>query len=209
MDVTAVIPALNEEKTVGCIVALLRRMPEVSEVVVVDDGSTDRTSQVASESGARVITLPENIGKGGAVRRGVEAANTEVVLFLDADLRGLTEQHIRDLLNPVLLGGADMSLGLFDQGRVATDLAQAVTPYLTGQRAVRRWLLEDMNGMDLTGFGFEVALTRRAKERGARVIEVTLKDLTHVMKEEKLGLVKGFMARMRMYWEIMKTVQKG
>jgi hypothetical protein len=63
--------------------------------------------------------------------------------------------------------------------------------------------------MDVARFGVEVALTRHVRDRGYRVEQVPLAGLTHRMKEEKLGLGKGFLARLRMYWEIVKHVQKG
>ena len=63
--------------------------------------------------------------------------------------------------------------------------------------------------MDATRYGIEVALTRYAENSGIRVKEVVLHDLTHVMKEEKLGFLRGFCARLKMYWEIVKSVKIG
>lgn len=209
MKVAAVIPAYNEESTIGEIVRTVRQAPVISEVLVVSDGSTDGTALVAEDTGARVIRLTANVGKGGAMMAGVKSTDADIILFLDADLIGLTQEHILNLLEPVIEGRAEMTIGIFEDGRLATDLAQFIAPYLSGQRAVRRALFERLPDLDMARFGVEVALTKFVKTEGISVEEVELKEMSHIMKEEKLGLVKGVMARMKMYWEIAKYVGKG
>lgn len=212
MKIAAVIPAYNEEATIAVIVDTLHAMPEIDEVVVVSDGSSDETAQAARAAQARTIEFTENRGKAAAMCAGFDATDADVVLFLDADLVGLTHQHVLALLVPVVRGECDMAVGLFSQGRVATDLAQILTPYLSGQRAVRRQVMAEMlraePDVDVTRFGIEVALTRHAKRMGHRVLEVPLEEMSHVVKEEKRGLVKGLAARMKMYWEILKYAQR-
>lgn len=213
MNVAAVIPAYNEEATISDVVAVLRRCDMVTDILVVSDGSVDQTAERAEAAGARVVKHEVNQGKAGAMKTGTNATDAPVLLFLDGDLIGLSPDHVRALLTPVLHGEADMSVGIFGDGRVATDLAQMVAPYLSGQRAIRREILEEMYRMapdaDLSRFGIEVALTRHVKERGYRVVEVPLEEMSHRMKEEKLGLVKGVAARLKMYYEILKYAQKG
>ncbi len=213
MKVAAVIPALNEETTIGEIVSTLCKVEEIGSVIVVSDGSEDRTAANARQAGAMVIEHPVNLGKAAAMKTGFDASMAPVILFLDADLTGLQPSHVRSLIAPVLEGKADMSVGIFDVGRVATDLAQLVAPYLSGQRAVRREVLEEMYReepeADRARFGIEVALTRHVKHREYRVAEVPLEEMSHRMKEEKLGLVKGAAARLKMYYEILKYAQKG
>lgn len=208
MNVIAIIPAYNEEKTIGEVLTVLKEIDVIERIVVVSDGSTDGTVDVAREFDVHVIELHENMGKGGAMKAGFESAEAEVILFLDADLLGLTSHHVHSLLEPVLTGEAEMTLGIFGGGRIVTDLAQKVAPYLSGQRAVRRSLLEKISDMDIARFGVEVALTRQIENQGVRVKEVLLTDMSHVMKEEKMGIVKGFAARIKMYWEIVKYITK-
>lgn len=200
----AIIPAFNEGKTIGNVVSVLKGVSLIDDIIVVSDGSTDSTAKVAKELGVKVIELVENRGKGGAMKAGLEGTVADVILFLDADLLGLTTSHVYDLVQPVLDGDAEMTVGIFGKGRVATDLAQKVAPYLSGQRAVRRSLLENVSGMDMARFGVEVALTRHIETSRAKVIEVILGDMSHVIKEEKLGVIKGLAARAKMYWEIVK-----
>jgi glycosyltransferase involved in cell wall biosynthesis len=200
----AILPAYNEEATIGEVVAVLQATPGLAEVVVVSDGSTDGTAEVARRAGARVIELPVNIGKGGAMRAGLAQTTAEVVLFLDADLVGLTPAHVQALLEPVVQGDSEMAVGVFEGGRPLTDLAQALAPHLSGQRALKRQVVEGVPTLDMARFGVEVALTRYLRRRGTPIEEVVLRNVTHRTKEEKLGLVKGFAARMKMYWEIVR-----
>ncbi len=112
-----------------------------------------------------------------------------MILFLDADLIGLTVDHVNALIEPVCSGGeADMTIGIFGNGRTATDLAQALTPWLSGgQRAIKRSVLEGLE-LDISRFGVEAVLTRHAKESGLKVVDVKLPRLTHVMKKRRWAL---------------------
>jgi len=207
--VTAIIPAFNEEATVAAVVDAARRSGVVDKVIVVDDGSTDRTAAEAAAAGAEVIRLPENRGKGAAMHAGVEAAgDAEVVVFLDADLINLRAEQVRALVEPVVSRRADATLGVFKGGRNTTDLAQAITPFLSGNRALRREALEEVDSLADSGWGAEVAITRYLNKHRMRTELVTLSEVTQRTKEEKLGLTKGLAARARMYWEIIRTTTR-
>ncbi|UMZ73404.1 glycosyltransferase family 2 protein [Natranaerofaba carboxydovora] len=208
MQVIAIVPAYNEENTVGSVVSVLNQAPLIDDIVVVSDGSTDKTVEVAIENGARVVELKENKGKGGAMKAGLEKYPADVILFLDADLIGLTREHVENLVLPVLHRDADMTVGIFEKGRFATDLAQKFAPNLSGQRAVNRWVLENISDIDMARFGVEIALNRMIEKNQIKVKEVFLENMSHVMKEEKRGVLKGLAARMKMYWEIMKYFTK-
>ncbi len=207
-NVVVIVPAYNEEETIGAVCAVLVGHPLVGEVIVVSDGSSDRTAEFARAGGARVVELPENAGKGAAMQAGISSTSAEIVLFLDADLIGLRPEHVDAMLAPVLQGESQMSVGVFEGGRTSTDLAQAVAPFLSGQRAVHRSVLRDLDDIAESGYGVEIALTRYMRRNHGAVCEVVLADLTHRMKEEKRGLIKGFAARMKMYWEIVKYLPK-
>lgn len=206
VDVAAVIPAYNEEKTLGEIIRVVRAAPGVDRVIVISDGSTDGTAEIARDGGALCIALEQNVGKGGALKVGIEQADARVYLFLDADLVGLTAEHVCNLLAPVTSGQAQMTVGILEKGRVATDLAQVVAPYLSGQRAVTREVLRGISGLETARYGVEVAINRHLKKHRVTVQLVSMENLTHRTKEEKLGLLRGFVARMKMYWDIVKYV---
>ncbi|MEW5921092.1 MAG: glycosyltransferase family 2 protein [Bacillota bacterium] len=208
MEAIAIIPAYNEEKTIGSVLEVLEKVSLIKKIIVVSDGSTDNTVEVARNYNVEVIELEENRGKGGALKAGLENLTADVVLFLDADLIGLTVEHVHNLLLPVMYNGVDMTIGIFEKGRIATDLAQKITPQLSGQRALKFSLLEQISDIDVARFGVEVALNRFMELSGTKVQEVILNDMSHVMKEEKLGVWKGMAARMKMYWEIVKYLTR-
>jgi polyisoprenyl-phosphate glycosyltransferase len=209
MTVTAIIPAYNEEHNIGAVLDILTNSPLIKEIIVVSDGSDDQTVNVAAAYEAvRVIDLLDNRGKGGAVKAGLENSSSDLILILDADLIGLQEEHIRALLQPIISGRTTMTTGLFEKGRPVTDLAQKVAPFLSGQRALKRELLEKISDMDLSRFGLEVALQRYVEEQDVDHELVQLPLLSHIMKEEKLGFWKGISARAKMYWEIIRYVAK-
>ncbi len=207
MKVAAIVPAYNEEKTIGEVLTVLQNSPEVKRIIVVSDGSEDGTVAASLPfKEVEVIEILENRGKGGAVKAGVDYCNEEIILILDADLIGLTVEHISMLLKPVVEGEALMSVGIFEKGRVATDLAQKMAPFLSGQRALKRELLENISDLNLARFGIEVALHQYAEEHDIEPAVVQLSDLSHVMKEEKLGLGRGVLARAKMYLDIIRYV---
>ncbi len=207
MSVTAIIPAYNEENNIGTVLDTLTVSPLINEILVISDGSEDNTASVATAfDKARVIELLDNRGKGGAIKIGLEYSSGEIILILDADLIGLKEEHIKLLLQPVISGRVEMSTGLFKKGRPVTDIAQKVAPFLSGQRAMKREVLENISDLELSRFGIEVALQRYIEDHDLACELVQLPLLSHVMKEEKLGFWRGVSARAKMYWEIARYV---
>jgi len=205
VEVAVVIPAYNEERNISRVLSVLKQIEELSEVLIVNDGSEDKTSEVTLSYGFKVLELHKNMGKSYAMWMGLKSTVSPVVLFLDADLIGLNPQHVRNLISPVYHGIADMSLGIFSSGRGVTDLAQKIAPFLTGQRASKRWILESLpQEFWSSGFGIEVAITRFAKEKNLNLIDVPLVNVSHSMKEEKLGISRGALARLKMYKDITR-----
>lgn len=205
MKTAVVIPAFNEaERLPAVLKALMTARDLWDELVVVDDGSSDGTAAAARRfAGVRVVSLPENRGKGAAMWAGIRSTDGEVICFLDADLIGLTREHVRSLLAPVRSGAAEMSIGLFHGGRRRTDFSHRLAPWVSGQRAVLRRKLIEAPEIARSRLGVEALLTRAAERGGWRVAHVAWEGVTHCMKEEKLGALRGFGARLRMYGEIL------
>jgi polyisoprenyl-phosphate glycosyltransferase len=197
--IAAIIPAFNEERTIGDVVGTVRRCSLVDDVIVVSDGSRDTTGGTARRHGGQVIELSENLGKGGAIAAGLAATTAQIILLLDGDLVGLTIQHIEDLLRPVLAGMAEVSIG-----QIKRDLMQTLFPNFSGQRVLRRELLEAIPNLGNTGFGIETVLNQHVRSSGLRTCTVLLGHLTHIPKQEKHGLLRGYVAKLKATWQIAK-----
>jgi hypothetical protein len=109
----AIVPARNEEACIASVVLEIRAADHDLEVVVIDDGSTDRTAALAREAGARVVALPFNLGIGGAVQTGFKLAREEgfeLAVRLDGDGQHIAAE-LPKLLVPILDGTADIVVG--------------------------------------------------------------------------------------------------
>lgn len=203
MKVAAILPAYNEADRVERVLQSVRAARSIHQIIVVDDGSTDATAEIAERmDGVDLISLPVNKGKGAAMAAGARATDAEVLLFLDADLIGLTPEHVEALLEPVRTRQAQMAVGRFHGGRIWTDWAQALAPNISGQRAIVREVFLEIPGVEFTRFGVELYITRFCRVYRVPTRTVSLKGVTHPMKEEKLGYLRGWLSRARMYFEI-------
>jgi len=210
MKVAAIIPAYNEKDRIPAVLDAIKAASLVDEIVVVSDGSTDGTYElVRADPAVKAVALEVNRGKGGAMRAGAESTDADVVLFLDADLIGMDGEKVDAIVRPLIDDSADMAIGIFKSGRGATDLAQFIAPYISGQRAMRRDTFIGIPKLEAVRSGVETAITKYFRSRKLRVRRVTLKGCTHCMKEEKLGFARGFAGRMKMYYDISKILLDG
>jgi glycosyltransferase involved in cell wall biosynthesis len=138
--VSVVIPAFDEADTVGSVVAAARGHPDIAEVIVVDDGSSDGTAQVAAAAGARVLRVEHNGGKAAALDAGVRAAKGDVILFLDADVTGYTRETLSRIMQPVIDGRFEMYVGIRARSTVWLNRLLRFFPVIGGERAVTRRL---------------------------------------------------------------------
>lgn len=205
MKIACIIPAYNEAKTIENVINCAKKVSYIDQIVVVNDGSNDNTGIICKNAGVKVLEHTTNLGKGAALKTGIECTKADIFIFLDADLIGLTPQHIINLLRPVINDEADMCVGIFSSGRFLTDLAQVIAPDLSGQRAIRANLLNKIDYFDVARYGVEIVINKLAARENWRVKNVELKDMSHVMKEEKLGFKNGIAARFQMYRDILRS----
>ncbi len=207
MKVVAIIPALDEEGSIGQVVAAVPR-DAVSEIIVVDNGSTDRTAEVAARHGAVVVREPQR-GYGAACYAGVMAAQgADLLVFLDGDRSDVPEE-MPLILGPILRGDADLVIGSRLSGRrepgampphavFGNRLASRVLGGLYGVqitdlgsfRAIRRQALLDL-GMQERTFGWPVEMVAKAARRGYRVVEVPVSYRRRIGRSKVAGTVKG------------------
>src|SRR5690349_1876236 len=132
--IAAIVAAYNEEPTIGPIVKTLVTSHLFRDVIVISDGSTDRTADIARENGASLVhQFPWKHGKGSAMMHGVAHTDADVLFFCDADLRGLEKKHLETLLRPVLHGKLAMTVGLRDRGTFIMKLTRFL-PLIGGER---------------------------------------------------------------------------
>ncbi|MBP1704795.1 MAG: glycosyl transferase [Chloroflexi bacterium] len=184
---SVVVPIYNEQATLPNLVATLVASDLVDEVVCVDDGSTDSSREILRTFGRRIalVELPENRGKGGAMAEGVWRAHGSIVVFVDADLLNLSEEHLRALVGPLLDGTARASLGFFPgESGYSRFIARITGPRFTGERAYfRRDLLAHLPRIATTRFGAEVYLNRLYSKH--ETVVVPLPGLSGLGKEDK------------------------
>lgn len=225
MELSIIVPAYNEEGNLPRLLKDLRplRGPKC-ELIVVDDGSRDRTSQIAKAAGATVIRLPRNRGKGAALKAGFRAAHGRYLVQIDAD-RQFLSREIPRLIKP-LQHGADISFGSrFLRGSKRQPGAMAWTNFIAhhvicfiawlvtgirvhdvmaGFKAFRR---ECALALDLRThhFGYEAEILVRAGQLGFQVAEV---PVTFLRRAEGKSNVKKFRDGCRVLATIARTAMR-
>jgi glycosyltransferase involved in cell wall biosynthesis len=207
MDVAVIIPALNEEKAIGQVLAEIPR-DLVSDVIVVDNGSSDATAAVARAAGARVVHEPRR-GYGSACLRGIaELRSPDVVVFLDGD-RSDRPAELPSLIRPIADDRADLVIGSRTLGerqpgaltvqqvwgnRLACLLLRLIYRHhftdLGPFRAIRYRSLLDL-GMSDPDYGWTVEMQTKALRRGLRVEEVPVSYRRRVGRSKISGTVRG------------------
>jgi len=187
--VSVIIPCLNEQDTVGSVVSACKRNPLVSQVIVVDDGSTDASAQRAVAAGATIVPHKKNMGKAHAIKTGAAKASNDILVFIDADLRMPIVDIIDRLALPILEQRAEISKARFarSQGRVteltAKPLLNLLYPEikldqpLSGQFAIRKSLLDRIEISE--GWGIDVGIVLDAYALGKEIVEVDIGQLEH------------------------------
>ena len=199
--VDVVMPARNEVGTVAANVAAARGCRYVRDVIVVDDGSTDGTAEMAMGAGAKVIRRPESSGsKAHAMADGVRATDATHLLFVDADCTDLTSEHLDAICEPVLERRAEMSLGAFDYGWMNWFVLRF--PPLSGERIVPRWVWEAIPSEKLDGYTIEIRLNEVICEGRHRTTARTMQGVYHRTKRVKFGKLEGLRRTWHMYRDL-------
>ena len=220
-----IVPAFNEERTIEAVLdRVFEFLPDVHEVLVIDDASADHTPEVTHaytlrEQRVKLFRHKTNRGKTAALETGFAACTGSIVVVQDADLE-YNPREISDLIAPIKEGSADVCLGsrfmVRRAGRVlyfrhflankfltfinnlCTDLN--LTDVETGYKASRAEIAKNMI-IESSGFGFEIEFVAKCKKIGARIYEVPISYYGRTYEEgKKIGLRDGLDA----LWYLIK-----
>jgi glycosyltransferase involved in cell wall biosynthesis len=205
--ISCVVCAYNEEDRIRNILDAVNAHPALSEVIVVNDGSTDKTEALlASYPDIRVISYSPNRGKTYALSRGIAAARYDYLMLLDADLAGVTAADIEALAAPVVSGEADVSISLRQNSlgiyrRMGLD-------FVSGERVIPTRLLADaIEAMQaLPRWGGEAYMNELIIKAGYGVAVVSWPAVFNVRKYSKLGRWRGFLSEIAMMRDALSVL---
>jgi len=192
---TVVVPCYNEAPRLPKVLTVLREISALAEIIVVDDGSQDETALVAARwlrPQDKLLQIPFNRGKGNALWQGILTARSPWVVFVDADLQGLSPSHLRRLCEPVWRGHAEMSVATLGERFWWLRWIRYLGGVLSGQRCMPRELaLSALKCFSGTGYGVEIELTFYARAHQWRITNLLWHGVTHQVKEVKYGWREG------------------
>ena len=227
-NISIIIPAKNEEETLGRVLDDLNRvieqMPDYqTEIICVDDHSTDATARLAHSYGARVVENKDKPGKGMALRAGFAAATGEILVMLDADYSHRAEEL------PRMLGALAEGVGLVIGSRVVggseeyTHIRALGNVFLSATLGLctKRYLSDALNGFKVfrrdvftdfrytsKAFEIEIEIIANAMRKGYRIVEVSSSERARAGGEMKSRVVRhGTRFLLRILWEGLRGVE--
>ena len=190
--VSVIIPVLNEEKTIGNVIGLVKKSKIVDEVIVIDDNSADNTVEIAIRNGAKVYKSAV-LGKGYSMKEGLNHAKNEIVIYIDGDIDNYETDIIKKLSDPLINEKYDFVKSTFirEAGRVtelvAKPLLSILFPDLTiysqplsGMIAVKKEVLKKVNFEN--DYGVDIGILIDVYNQGAKIKEVNIGKIDNKSK---------------------------
>lgn len=210
----AIVPVYNEADLIKDTIDGLRAIDYIDEIIVVNDGSTDNTSDICKSLGVTVIDIEKNKGKGHAIRKAIEFVSFDYLALVDGDL-GETSWEVKKLIEPVINEEADVSIAKFPKAEVKGGFGLVkgfakksvyyftgieINTTLSGQRVYKKEVLEKIDYIP-DRYGIELAMTVQTINNGFSIVEVPV-----TMKHRYSGRnLKGFIHRGKQFIDILKT----
>lgn len=212
--VSVIIPAYNEEKTIGKVINIVKKSSIKNEIIVVDNCSTDRTSSIARDMGVKVVYCADK-GKGVAMLYGLKEANSDIIVYLDADIADYEEDIIDKLVEPIINRDVDFVKSTFNrkEGGVVTEVM--VKPLLnilfpniykfsepiSGMIACKKIVLENIEFEN--DYGVDIGILLDVIYSNAKIEEVNIGNITNGSHKNKLLKHSSKMSS-----EIMRVILK-
>lgn len=185
-------------------IEVVRTWRKATDIIVVDDGSTDKTAAAIgrfSSPKIKIVSLKKNHGKGFAIASGIKLSKGSILLFLDADILGLTHFDLDDLVKPVLQNTADMTLGIQNFLSIGS-----VHPFnhLTGQRALlKKYIVQYLSQLERTGGGAEILINSLFKQK--RIVSIVQPHVYSLRKLDKWNFPYSWFSYVKQAWHLFRT----
>ncbi len=213
--VSLIIPAYNEEEIIEVVIKKAKQIPKISEIIVVDDGSTDNTAKIVSSLGVKLLCHPYNKGNGAAIKTGLRAATGDIVLFMDADGQHQPED-IENLLEKtdqyeLVVGSRTSSSESSLLRRLGNGIFNKLASYLAGKkisdltsgfRAAKRECMLEFIHLLPNGFSYPTTTTLAFMKAGYSVAFVPIKTLKRVGQSK----IRLFRDGMKFFVIILKII---
>ncbi len=211
MKISCLIPTYNEEPRITHVLSIVASHPLVDEVLVIDDCSKDNTPAVVNKlkeqfPKIRLIIHEKNGGKSKAICTGIKESTGDFLMFIDADLIGLNEQNLTDLIKPVIDGQADITISL--RKNTPAIWKKIGLDYISGERVMpRNFLLPIADVLPtLPKFGLESYMNKQLIKSKFRIKIVNWPNVESPYKYKKVGLWKGIKGDALMILDIFRTI---
>ncbi len=201
--ISAILPCYNEKTRIIPIIDQIKKVSLVNEILVVDDGSKSSTRKILQQiKGIKLITHSKNKGKTQAIKTGIDNSTSDILIFIDSDLKNFKSTHLISLLNPILKNNCDLVLSQKEKESLHCRLSGFSIAY-TGERVIKKkLLLKYPEIFDNPGYLLEASINKIFFKK-YRVRKIFLKNVGQWSKTKKSG-INGSLGDIKMLIKIIR-----